>query len=83
MRILDMSLEDLLKSLRLDVQEYLLHHAARLAYCLEKQEQERWVERDFHKKELLKLCGWDASDRRHDSKAFHSACVYLTRAPGL
>lgn len=83
MKTLDVPLEDLLKSLRLDVQNYLLHHAARLAYCREKQERERWVERDFHKKELSKLCGWDTSEERYDDKVFHLACVYLTRALGL
>jgi hypothetical protein len=78
MRTLDVPLEDLLKSLRLDVQEYLLHHAARLAYCREKQERERWVERDFHKKELSKLCGWDAGEQC-DEVHFYNSCVYLAR----
>lgn len=83
MRTLDVPLEDLLKSLRLDVQNYFLHHAARLDYIRDGQERERRVERDFHKKELSKLCGWDASEERYDGRVFHLACVYLTRALGL
>ena len=69
--------------LRIDVQNYFLHHAAYLAYVRDGQERERWAERDFHKKELSKLCGWDASEERYNDKVFHLACVYLTRALGL
>ncbi len=83
MRPLDMPLEDLLRSLRFDVQKYFLHHATRLAYCQDGQERERWVERDFHKKELSRLCGHSASEEKYDGWVFHLACVYLTRALGL
>ncbi len=69
--------------LRTDIQNYFLHHAASLAYCWDGQEREKWGERDFHKKELSRLCGWGASEKKYDDQAFHLACVYLTRALGL
>ncbi|MBI2449152.1 hypothetical protein HYV49_02550 [Candidatus Pacearchaeota archaeon] len=89
-----MSLEELYSILRDDIKRYFKENNRSITLCRIIVEEGKkhgrvssnnnpYQEQTRHKKELSKLCGWDAHEGKYDQKMFYLTMVYLTRSLGL